>query len=852
MDTLLADIRFALRQMRRAPGVTAVAVILLGLGVGTNAALFTVLHSLRGRMAPGVTGKGLVEIADLEIRRGRTRDALTTLGEYLQYREQETTFAGVAAWSLRGVSIDAGGGAERGTAHLVTANYFDLLGVRMTLGGGLPALDDRVPAAPPIAIVSDGFWRNRLGGALDVIGRTISVDGTRLTVVGVTRERFNGARYNESPVALWLPIGLREQFPPSPGSPFGDSLYVQMIGKLQPGVTVAQARAVAHSVAERTADRGGDSVRVAVRVEPLTAARSSSDSARFDVQAAFAGLGIFILLITCTNVSNLLIGRAVARRHEMGVRLSLGASRRRIIRQLLTESALLALLGTTAAMLLFYWSLGVIAPAMFAVLPDLRPDWTTLIVSAGLAVGAGVIFGLAPALAASRAGVGEALKSGAATPGARRSRLQGGFVIAQVAITVPALAAGAALVAVMVREVVGSAGYEESERIGTLSLGFDVQRYSPSVVTSLTSEAERRLAALPGVVGIARSRYSLPGADDVVPGSSVTGAGGSRGFRLPPDEGGVSRELSFDRQYMQVGHRFFDVLGLPIRRGRPIDSSDVAGSPAVVVVSEDFANLAWPGEDALGKRLVRGSGIDTTFTVVGVAAPIRDRRGDPAPVAYVSIYQRPDTVVDFVIGTIAPIPSRRAGSAFIIRSSTSLSALAGVRVAQTPERGERVSTSPIEGVVRSIDPEIRVSARSFAATREIVFRNVAPIAAGALAIGAVLLFLSGIGLYAIVASGVAQRVREIGIRLALGARGGQVVRMFVRRGASLGAIGLAFGLPPAIAATAILPDVGGLNAANSVALAVMGTVVIAAAAVAAWLPARRAARVDPVQALRAE
>jgi predicted permease len=849
MDTLLQDIRYAIRQIARAPAFTTIVVVLLALGIGTNAGIFTVLHAVDGRPAPGVEeSEDLVRIvptftADREKRPvygGRVR--LSELGEYRQQRE---IFSSVAGWLATPVRIDLGDGPTEGLATLATGDYFPTLRLRMTLGSGLPPTGDSLSAETAVAVISHAFWRRHFNAAPDVLGRQITINELRFTVIGVAPERFTGLEISRSPTAVWVPFAYQAALSArgNDGWTFyqhPDSIRVPLIARLAPNVTRERADAVVSTLAPRLADRTPpvQGVRsLSAEVTTPTAAGPASDTNDPQVIAAFALIGVFVLLITCTNVSNLLIGRALSRQHEVGVRLSLGASRGRVIRQLLTESTVLAILGAASGMLLFYWLVELGGSLIFPVLPDLRPDWMILVVTISVSVGSGIAFGLAPALHASRGSVAGALRVGAGGHSRRGSRLQGGFVVFQLALTIPVLAVGAALVGSLIAGMYRRLGYEESANVALGTIRFDGAKHTARQANVIGAAILRRIASMTGVTAVASASHLPPGMPDG--GGWMFTRDGTRlpptRFKRPDDPDGILENADFERYFVHVGPGYFDVLGVPIVRGRSIDSTDAQGSTRVAVVGEDFGKAVWPGGDPLGKTLVRGSTIDTTYIVVGIAGAIASDEG-PAPTVYLARSQRPDSIVDEQ-GTMVSAAGRQSiiGVNFVVRTDGPV---------------EQLEVA-IGALARELGSGITVPMMSLAERREARASSAIDTAMFALGCGAVLLLLSSIGIYSIVAFGVAQRTREIGIRMALGARTGQVVAVFIRQGVKLGIIALVIGLPIGIALATTMADMG-TNIENVASTLLMALILLAVAALASWLPARRAARVDPVSALRAE
>jgi predicted permease len=854
MDTLRQDIRYAFRQIARTPAFTAIAVLLLALGIGANAAIFTVLYSIEGRPAPGIPDTdGLVRIIPTFQRNGETRPlygGTARQDEFLVYRAQRETFSDVAAYArTQNVEVDVGHGPTAGKAILTSSGYFSTLRVPMTLGSGFAASNDSLRDASPVAVISRRFWSRHLDAAPDVVGRRITVNDLPVTIIGVAGDRFVGMEY-ELAGDLWLPLPMYSMLFPGASLPLApgafmrmqshpDSLRVNIVARLRRGVPEARADAIVGTLGSRLAAGNPrvDGVTVySARIGVPSSGGANSDMSGPIIFATFAAFGLFILLVTCTNVSNLLIGRAMGRQHEIGVRLSVGASRGRVIRQLLTESTVLAMLGAGFGTLLFYWLVEAVGPLAGDSLPDVAPNWVTLAVTAAVALGTGVVFGLLPALHATRTDVSHSLRKGLA-PTSRRTRLQSGFVIAQLVLTVPVLAIAAAMVGFIVSGVFRSPGYESSANVGYVTINVDATNSPPEYANRLARQAAAIIAGTPGVEGVSIASAPPNGYPDR---NDWIARDGTRlppkGFRRPDDRGGVLENGVFERYVMYVGPDYFPTMGIPLRRGRAIDATHVAGSEYVAVVSEDFAQRVWPGLDPIGRTLVRGATLDTTFTVIGIAGATRSFDG-AAPTVYLAHSQRADSVVDSRSATSSARgePGYSMTVYLVMRSSGPVDALAPA----------------VRGVVNQLDPTARALVRSTADRRALDIQMARQVASVALACGAFLLLLSSIGLYTVIAFGVARRTREIGIRMALGARTRQVIGVFVRQGMTLGMVGLCAGLPIGIAAALNVPDIGD-TPTTLISIVVMTLILLAVAGAASWIPARRAAAVDPTIALRSE
>ncbi|MEW5928255.1 MAG: FtsX-like permease family protein [Gemmatimonadota bacterium] len=828
VESLAADLRYALRHFRRTPLSTATMLLVLSLGIGTNVVLFTLLNSLATLPAPGIErDESLVRIRGSMRVKGAAdaQPRLLSWPEVQEYAARTELFGGVAAYADETALVATGDAAAApATVRLVyaTPNYFGVLGVRPALGAQPAGEAGGVRmTAPPTAMISHALWRQRFGGAPDVVGRTLRVNGYPVEVVGVAPPRFGGADGGGG-MTVWAPLAayplLQKRTPAVFASP--DSLFLRAAARLRPGVTAETAAPTVAGIAERAARPGlegtAQGVTAGADVVPMLASNSRvSQRGDLLVSGAIAGgLALLVLLITCTNVSALLVGLAVARRREIGVRLSLGAPRRRLVRQLLTESVLLALVA--AAVGLFVTAAGIRLAG--AALQDVQlvVDWRVTLATCAVAVATGILFGVSPALHATRISVSEVLKGSATSVAAARSRLQRALVVAQITLTQPLLVGLGVVVMGMSADAVGRAASGVADRIAEVELDTWAGRVSPAEQAARIDAAVERVAAMPGVVAampMQMGTITMPLA--VHPADRVAG---------------VAYDASMEASLVAAPEGYFGAFEIPVVRGRGFAAAEYAnpsGDPlrplsvGAVIVGGDLARRLWGGADPLGRRLVMaGASGAAPMVVVGVvdeaaAGPSEVDGQVRVYVPYASLYTG---VVARTAGPAAPL-------------------LGAMREAVAAEA-----------------PQMPVVRAQTLAQREAQLRRDAVRAGTAAAGGGLLaLLLSAVGLYAVVSFGVGQRTREIGIRTALGARRGQVVRMFFARGLALGAVGLVLGLPLSMLATRFVADRLHWPMPTSPLLGVaIGTVVLAVASVAAWIPARRASTIDPMAALRTE
>jgi predicted permease len=733
-------------------------------------------------------------------------------------RAQNAAFADMAAFSFNGLNFSNGKESQPINAQIVTANYFSVLGVHLPLGRGfLQAEED---TSVPVVVLSDGFWTRTLGADPGVIGRTISLNQTPYTVVGVAPKRFDGTLLGGGP-DVWVPV-TKALAPVTAWFETRRGLWLFVIGRLKPGVTPEQARSNLTSVfATLESTFPGDNKGRSVAVVPLLEARlnptGQGPNLILQISSLLMVIVGIVLLIACANIANLLLARASKRRREVAIRLALGASRGRLVRQLLTESVLLSLLGGAAGLLLAYWTLdalvGAPLPLPIPVDSGIAADGRVLLFTLGLAVMTGVIFGLVPALQSSRADVVPVLKNELVpSSGARRGlwslfSLRHGLVVAQVALSLISLIAAGLFLRSLRHQQQIDPGFQTA---GVLIVNFNLARsgYTPERGQVFFDALVDRAAALPGV-------------------QHATIASG------PPLAGGLARSVfpegmdttTRDRVLVQVnavGVDYFDTLGVPLLRGRAFTPGDRPQSPRVVVVNETMAQKFWPGQDAIGKRFKFFGDADYS-TIVGVAKDSKYNAIAEAPIPF--IYEA--------------FRQRYSGGATLhVRTAGDAASLAAA----------------VRHEVQQIDPTVPVfNAR----TLEVQIANsLQPLRMNVVLLGvfgALALVLASIGLYGVTNYSVTQRTREIGVRMALGADPRSVLALVLGHGMLLVGLGLALGLAVALAGAGSLSAlVVGVNPRDPVTLCATAGGLGLVALVANYVPARRATRIDPLVALRTD
>jgi putative ABC transport system permease protein len=855
VEGLIADMRYAVRHFRRTPLSTITMILVLSLGIGTNVVLFTVMNSLATMPAPGIArNEALVRIRGtmrLERVLGEHR-RLLSWPEVQEYAARTDLFNSVGAHADATAVIHTGDAeAAPITASVVyaTPNYFSILDVRPALGNE-PAAEQNVMqlTTSPGAVISYAMWQRHFGGTRDIIGRTIRVNDVPVEIVGVAPPRFIGTG-GTGAMTLWVPLAAYPTLEKRSAAAFisNDSMFLSASARLRPGVTTKHATPIVAGIAQRvfqparsdaaTSPARGEvtSARVetgSADVVPMLAMNHRvSDRAETLISAtASSAFALLVLLITCTNVSALMVGLAVARRREIGVRLSLGAPRARLIRQLLTESVLLALIA--AAVGLFVTTLGIrlIGTALEDV--QLVIDWRVTLATCAVAIVTGILFGLSPALHATRVGVAEVLKSSATAVAAKRSKLQHALVVAQITLTQPLLVGLGVVIFTLITDMGSRTTSDVREYIAEIELDTWAGNASSAERAARIAAVVERVAAVPGVT------IALP----------MEMGTATMHMTVHPDDrvNGITYDTDMQMRMVAAPKGYFDAYAIPIVLGRDFDTDEYAlpqettdsareslgavqraiASLDAVIIGSDLARRLWGDANPLGRRLVGAS----------AAGPAT---------------QAPPLVVVGVVDAAAAGPSEINNN--LIRAFVPYATINTGVIARTAGPASPL-LEDLRSVVAAEAPHMPVYRAQTMGQREAEFKRNVLRASSAIAGGGLLaLLLSAIGLYAVVSFAVGQRTREIGIRTSLGANQSQVVRMFFLSGLALSAFGLILGLPLSIIVTRIIVSTLNWPLSSSPLLGVaIGLVVLAVASLAVWIPARRASTIDPLVALRTE
>jgi predicted permease len=809
---LWQDLRFGARMLMKNPGFTLIAVLTLGLGIGANTAVFSFINPLLFKPLRGVPEpERLAQVSRTYEGRGFSAFSYP---DYLDYRDHNTVMSGLAVRAGGSFNLNDGREAERVEGEMVSGNFFDVLGVKPERGRLLAPADDSKDGGNLVVVISHGLWRSSFDADPDVIGKTIKLNGYDYIVVGVANEKFEGIRAG-SKMDIWVPINTLRQTSVS-AIDRRESSWLEIFGRLKPGVTIGRANAEFSTIARQleqtypdTNDKDGARVDRDLGLDP---------EVRMIVrQFSFipgAAVGI-LLLIACANVAGLLLARSNARRKEIGARLALGASRARIVRQLLTESLMLALAGGAFGILIGVWmTRGVISvlPNDFRDLSfkfDFGIDWRVFAFTLVASALTGALFGLIPAMQASRTDLVSALKD-ARSAGGRRAGLRGAMVVTQVALSFVLLIAAGLLIRTMRNAHTIDLGYE-IESLLTARIDLPAQNYNEAQGRIFQRRLIERLEALPGVQSISLANR-LPLND-----------GRWESGMFPERDG--QRVQSF---FNVVSHRYLETMKIRLLAGRQFNESDDARTPRVAIISETLQRRAWPNENPIGKRfymgdLMEGSQSRPLVEVIGVArdTKLRDPFEPAGPMVYFPLLQ-----------------NYRAGMALHLRSTVSPEQLAAA------VRREVGALDPNLPVYRMAPLEDHFTA---ALTPQ---RLLTRLISG---FGLLALALAGAGLYGSLAYSVAQRTHEIGLRIALGAQRRDVLRLVVLDGMKLTLIGLAIGLPASYGLTKLMKGyLYGVSLTDPVTFAVISVTLLSAALLACHGPARRATLLDPMIALRCE
>jgi predicted permease len=809
MDTFLQNLRFGLRMLRKSPGFTLAAVLTLALGIGANTAIFSVVNGVLLRPLPYQNPEQLLILWE---GTPQFPEASLSFPNFRDYRERNGTFSAFAGFRADSRDLTGMDSPERLSVRMASASLLPTLGVAPALGRNFLPEEDRKGGAP-VVMLEHGFWQRRFGKDPSVLGRTLTLDGTPHTVVGVLPERFRFFSVRD----IWLPLEAYPRCEDSRGCHPG--LFA--IARMKPGVDLAQARADLETVGRGMQQEFPDSYGTYLPKMNVLHAQQVRDvkGSLLTLLAAVAG----VLLIAAINVANLLLARGATRQRELAIRAALGAGRRTLVVQLLIESALVAVLGGVLGLLLALWGVDMLAHARPEAIPevaDFRVDGRVLAFTLVLSLGVGLMLGILPALRGSQAALSGAMKGEMAPTGRNRFKLRDVLVVGEVALALVLLVGAGLLLRTFVQLRQLDLGFRD-EGLLTLQLSAPQTRYpGAEALRAFPAQVLERLASAPGVKA-ATIAVSMPFVG--APEQSFTVVG------QPPPANPVDAPMAV---HFTVGPGYFETLGIQLVQGRLLRPSDGQGSPKVTVVDERLASTLFPEGNAIGQRLDVN---EEELEIVGVVRHVANYGvggQEPAPFQfYSSLAQVPDRLLPlmrtFVVAVRGEGATEEAAQALVPTVRRELGAMDADQVL--------AEITPMERLVAD-----SLGERRFTLTLIGLFAALA-------------LVLAGIGIYSVMSYAVAQRTREMGIRMALGARGGDVLRLVVGHGFRLALVGVAIGVFAAWALTRLLGTLlEGVSATDPVTFGLVALALGGVAVFASYLPARRAVKVDPVISLKTE
>ena len=810
MDSLWQDLRYAIRVLRKNPGFTLVATLILALGIGANTTIFSMLKGVILRPLPGVPHAD--QIVDVLMYSRGGEPWPVSYPDYKDMRDRNTVFTSLSAETLQTMNFTMNRKPERVEGELVTGNMFEMLGVKAERGRLLTADDDRAPGASPVVALSYAFWKSRFGGDPDIAGKTMRIGQQSFTIVGVAPRGYQGGVVGVA-AQLFVPITMQAQLMNGEISlESRDTHWLFVQGRLKPGVTMAQAQA-AMDVIGAQISKEYPNTEIARRAAAVPISKFPFGSQQYLLPVLTAGLAVvgIVLLVACANVASLMLAKAAGRQREMAVRMAVGASRGRLVRQLLTESILLSLIGGAAALLLSLWPAGFLSqvrvPTPVPIVIDTSFDSLVFGFTFLMALASGIVFGLAPALQSSKVTLVPALKEDTGNWLFGRSRMRSALLVGEIALSL-----GLLIGAVLVWRSQASAakinpGFD-AHNVQLLSIDLDSSAYPEARGRQFDAQLLERVRALPGVQSVSLA-HRLPLA--VIESES-------REFK---PEGYVSRPSEdLNLEYNKISPGYFATLRIPMIEGRDFGAQDTADATQVAIVNRTFAARYWPNQDPIGRKIEMTPG---SVTVVGVVADIK----------YLEIEEAPTPYVYF------PLSQHYAGDVTLhVRS-------AGDPAALLPT---------IEAQVRALDPDLPVFGAE-TLSEQTRFSMIGFYLAEDFLGGAGLqgLLLAAVGIYGVIAFSVTQRTREIGIRMALGAKPRDVFALVMGQGFRLALIGVALGLCLAVAVSGLLKNLlYGVSPHDPLTFAGVTIFLVAVALVASFLPARRAMKIAPMEALRYE
>jgi putative ABC transport system permease protein len=811
IGTLLQDFRYGVRMLVKKPGFTLVAVLALALGIGANSAIFSVVNAVLLRPLPFAEPERLVQLWATNAKRGQT-SAPTSYLNFVDWRDQNRVFDAVAAYSGASAAFTYGEMPEQLEGVGATADLFNVLAAQPLLGRALSPEDERPNAR--VVVLSHSLWQRRFNADPKIVGQQVRFDGESTTVIGVMPKGFAFPLDDDNP-EFWVPLDPEQAFNKERGAN-----YLKVIARLKTGTTLEQAQAEMETIGRRLEQEypdknAGKGIRLVSMHEDVVKA------IRPALLVLLSAVG-FVLLIACANVANLLLARASSRSREIAIRTALGASRARIIRQLLTESLLLSIVGGAAGLLLALWGVDVLSAAIPANIPrvkDVGLDTSVLVFTMGISLLTGILFGLAPALQASKPDFNEALKEGGrgSTEGFSRNRVRSLLVISEVALSLVLLIGAGLMIKSFVQLLNVKPGFEP-EHVLTANISLPPAKY-PDVEkqSAFYQQVTERVRALPGIDS-AGTVSPLP-----LSGSFIQNLVTIEGRPpLAPGEKPITNTRIISPDYLRA-------MGIPLQRGRNFTEHDDKDAPDVFLVNETFVRRFFPGEDPIGKRIkvsIRPSPDkpDANGEIVGVVGDVKHQS------------------LDKEAGPEAYVPAMKFAEGYM------------TVVARAASSDPAQLTSALRGAVQQVDPDQPVF--DIQTMKQVLAESVARQRFNMLLLGlfaGIALLLAAVGIFGVMNYSVSQRTHEIGIRMALGAQTRDILKMVVGQGMILTFIGVVLGLVAAYFLTRVMSGLlYGVSTTDPLTFAGVSGLLVAAALLACYIPARRATKVDPMIALRYE
>ena len=811
METLLQDLRFGLRTLTKSPGFAVVALLTLALGIGANSAIFSVINAILLRPLAYKNPEQLVLI-NHNYQKISLKASVSAFG-FAHYRDNAKSFESLTAITGWAANLTGEGEPERLTGQTVSANFFELLGANAAMGRTFAVGEDS-EGKNRVVVLSHGFWQRRFGGDQNILNKTLSLNGENYSVVGVMPPSFQYGREIGMIVDLWAPIVFTPQ---QLSSNSITNEFLSVLGRLRAGVSQEQAQAEMHNIASNLRQQymqGADATNWDLLLTSFRQQVVGDISTMLWIVMLVVG---FVLLIACANVANLLLARAAARQKEIAVRTALGARRWRIIRQLLTESLLLSVVGGAFGLLIGYWGVKALVALNEDRIPrahEISLDWKVLLFTFGISILTGILFGIVPALQTTKTDLHETLKEGGRNAAATTKQwIRSSLVVVEIALALAVLVGAGLLVKSFLHVQQVNPGFNP-EGMLTMHLSLPMTKYSEAPQrANFYKQVINDVRALPGVQSV--------GAVSVLP---LSGGGSSGSFRIEGRDVPQGQSLPHGARWAATSD-YFKTMGIPLIRGRYFEDRDTSEALPVAIIDQALAQKYWPNEDPLGKRIAFEGTRDNPLwrEIVGIVGHVKhtDLEGESRAQYYMPHQQRP-----------------QPNMALVIRTPNDPNALAG----------------SVRGVIKSADSDLPVfrvrtmdqfvadsmTQRKFALLLICVFACLA-------------LLLSAIGLYGVMAYSVTQRTHELGLRMALGAQASDVLKLVVKQGMLLAVVGLAIGVVGAIFLSRLMKTMlFNVSATDPLVFVGIALILAAVALLACFVPARRATKVDPMVALRYE